>query len=70
MTICVVVKIGEGLVLAADSAATLKGTIGEETGIFQVFEFANKIARIKDYPVGVMSWRSICSASSTRPTSR
>ncbi len=57
MTICVVVKVAEGLVLAADSAATLEGTIaGKPAGVLQLFEFANKIARIKDYPIGVMSW--------------
>ena len=56
MTICVAVKVAEGLVLAADSAATLEGTIGKKSGVLQVFEFANKIARIKDYPIGAMSW--------------
>ena len=57
MTICVVVKVAEGLVLAADSAATLEGKIaGKPAGVLQLFEFANKIARIKDYPIGVMSW--------------
>ncbi len=57
MTICVVVKVAEGLVLAADSAATLQGIIaGKPAGVLQLFEFANKIARIKDYPIGVMSW--------------
>lgn len=56
MTICVAVKVAEGLVLAADSATTLEGTIGGQSGVLQTFEFANKIAHIKDYPIGVMSW--------------
>lgn len=60
MTICVSVRIPEGLVLAADSAVSLEGTIttdkGQQTGILQTFNFANKITRIKDYPIGVMNW--------------
>jgi len=60
MTICVSVKVAEGLVLAADSALMLEGSIktpeGEKSGILQTFGFANKITRLKDYPVGIMSW--------------
>jgi len=60
MTICVSVRIPEGLILAADSVVSLEGTVstpqGQATGILQTFDFANKITRIKDYPVGVMSW--------------
>ena len=60
MTICVSVRIPEGLVLAADSMVVLEGTVdtpqGKQTGIFQTFEFANKVAQLKDYPIGVMSW--------------
>jgi hypothetical protein len=60
VTICVSVKVAEGLVLAADSAVTLSGTIttpqGAQTAIIQTFEYANKVTQIKDYPVGTMSW--------------
>lgn len=60
MTICVSVRIPEGLILAADSMVTLEGTIntpqGQQTGVLQTFEFANKVTRIKDYPIGVMTW--------------
>lgn len=60
MTICISVRIPEGLVLAADSAASLEGTIntpqGPQTGILQTFNYASKVAQIKDYPIGVMSW--------------
>ncbi len=60
MTICVSVRIPEGLILAADSVVSLEGTVttpkGQQTGILQTFDFANKIARIKDYPIGVMTW--------------
>ena len=61
MTICVSVRTPEGLILAADSMVTLEGTIrnpqGQQTtSVLQTFEFANKLTRIKDYPIGVMTW--------------
>ena len=60
MTICVSVRVAEGLVLAADSIVTLEGTMntlqGQQRTILQTFEYANKVTQIKDYPIGVMSW--------------
>lgn len=58
MTICISVRVAEGLVLAADSASMLQGSVkGGPTQILQTFGFANKITRIlDDYPIGVMSW--------------
>ena len=59
MTICVSVKVAEGLVLAADSAVMLTGTRTTTTGTInftQMYEHANKVTQIKDYPVGVMNW--------------
>lgn len=60
MTICIAVKVAEGLVLAADSAVMLQGTIktpqGDQDSILQTFMYANKVSRLKDYPIGVMSW--------------
>lgn len=61
MTICVSVKVGEGLVLAADSAVTLEALIpmpggGQANQIIQNFNFANKVAHFKDYPIGVLNW--------------
>jgi len=61
MTICISVSVAEGLVLAADSAVMLEGVMQtkngqQKKGILQTFEFANKVAQIKDYPIGVMSW--------------
>jgi len=60
VTICVSVRVAEGLVLAADSAVMLEGRLktpqGEATGVLQTFEFGNKVARFKDYPIGIMSW--------------
>jgi hypothetical protein len=46
--------------MAADSMASLEGTVqtatGIQTGMLQSFAYANKLARIKDYPIGVMFW--------------
>jgi formylmethanofuran dehydrogenase subunit D len=61
MTICVSVKVGEGLVLAADSAVTLEAMLTTPQGvqvnqIVQNFNYANKVAHFKDYPVGVLNW--------------
>lgn len=62
MTVCVSVKVAEGLVLAADSAVMLSGKIktpqGEAEGIIQTFQYANKVTRFKDYPIGIMNWGS------------
>lgn len=60
MTICVSARIPEALVLAADSMVSLEGTIitpqGNQTGILQTFEYANKVTQFKDYPIGLMTW--------------
>jgi hypothetical protein len=60
MTICVTVRVAEGLVLAADSATVLTGVVAGPNGpvqtIIQNFNFANKVTHFKDYPIGVLSW--------------
>lgn len=60
MTICVSVKVAEGLVLAADSTVMLEGTAstpqGMQSGILQSFEHANKVTQVGDYPIGVLTW--------------
>jgi hypothetical protein len=60
MTICVSVKVAEGLVLAADSAVMLTGIEQTPNGpmetIIQTFNFANKVTHFKDYPIGVLNW--------------
>jgi hypothetical protein len=62
MTVCVSVKVAEGIVLAADSAVMLSGKIktpqGETEGIIQTFQYANKVTHFKDYPIGIMNWGS------------
>ena len=49
--------------MAADSAVTLQGQVNTPQGlqanaVVQQFNFANKVTRFKDYPIGVMSWGS------------
>lgn len=60
MTICVSVKVPEGLIFACDSAVVLSNTVIQDghpvTNIVQNFNFANKLTQVKDYPIAVMSW--------------
>ena len=59
MSICVSVRVAEGLVLAADSATVLMGYISPQhkaPSIIQSFQYANKVCQVGELPVGVMSW--------------
>ncbi len=62
MSVCVIVKVGEGLVLASDSATTVAGTPvssqGQQgpQGIVKVFYNATKIFQINNLPIGVLTW--------------
>jgi hypothetical protein len=60
VTICIAVSVGEGLVLAADSAVTLEGDTqtpaGVQRQILNSFSFGNKVTQLKDYPIGIMTW--------------
>jgi len=60
MSIVVVVKVSEGLVLAADSAATLTGRIqepdGVKEGVLKTFYNARKLLQIGDFSIGVLTW--------------
>lgn len=59
MSICVSVRVAEGLVLAADSVTVLMGYISPQhkaPSIIQSFQYANKVCQVGDLPVGVMSW--------------
>jgi hypothetical protein len=59
MTICIAVKAAEGLVLAADSMETVERTLHTWQGerrIGKTFAHANKIARFRSSPVGIMTW--------------
>jgi hypothetical protein len=55
--------VSEGLVLAADSAATLTGRVRQpdgkstEEGVLQIFNNAKKLLQIgKDFPIGILTW--------------
>ena len=60
MTICISVRVAEGLVLAADSAVVLTGAVPTPQGpmqmIIQNFGYANKVTHFKDYPIGILTW--------------
>lgn len=57
MTVCVSVKVSEGLVLAADSAAAVHGRVGEgERSVLKTYEHVRKLSQLKDYPIGVLTW--------------
>jgi hypothetical protein len=61
MTICVSVKVSEGLILAADSTAAVQGTMQDPTGkttlgILKTYDHARKLAHVKDYPIGTLTW--------------
>lgn len=56
MTVCVMVKVSEGLVLAADSATVISGRVGNEPGILKTYEHSRKLSHIKDYPVATLAW--------------
>ena len=60
MSVVIVVKVSEGLVLAADSAATLMGKVIapgiEQTSVLKTFYNARKVLQIGDLPIGVLTW--------------
>ncbi len=61
MTICVSVKVSEGLVLAADSTAVVQGVMQgpdgvAQSGILKTYDHARKLSHVKDYPIGTLSW--------------
>ncbi|MBS1254105.1 MAG: hypothetical protein MAG451_03161 [Anaerolineales bacterium] len=60
MSIVLVVKVSEGLVLAADSASTLHGRVespqGVQEGILKTYYNARKLLQIGDFPIGVLTW--------------
>lgn len=61
MSVVIAVKVSEGIVLAADSAATLSGrsqTPQVTEGILKTFLNAKKLLQIGDFPIGVLTWGS------------
>lgn len=62
MSIVIAVKVSEGLVLAADSAASLMGRIEHpemrHEGVLKTFFNARKLLQIGDFPMGTVIWGS------------
>ena len=58
MTVAISLKVHEGVVLAADSAATLMARLPDGTsGVVNVYDNANKIVNLyKGLPLGVITW--------------
>jgi hypothetical protein len=61
MTICVSLRVSEGLVLAADSTASIQGTLQDDkgnqtSGILKTYDNAQKLSHLKDYPIGTLTW--------------
>ncbi len=58
MTIAISLKVHDGVVLAADSAATLMGSINNQpAGVFNVYNNANKVFNLfKGLPIGAITW--------------
>ena len=61
MSVVIIVKVSEGLVLGADSAATLSGQLKEPAGqvyngVLKTFYNAKKLLHIGDLPIGVLNW--------------
>ena len=58
MSIVMSVRVGDGLVMAADSASTLQALDQQRRvrGVAKIFNNATKILQLRDYPVGVASW--------------
>lgn len=57
MSIVVAVRVGEGLVLAADSASALQAPSGDgQTHVAKVFNHATKLLQLRDFPIGVATW--------------
>ena len=57
MSIVVTVKVGEGLVLAADSATSIILPTAEgPQSIGNIFNHTRKLLHLKDYPIGILTW--------------
>jgi hypothetical protein len=57
MSIVICIKVGEGLVLAADSVTTIQAISPEgDVGIVNTYEYARKLSHIGDLPIGALTW--------------
>ena len=60
MSVAIVVKVSEGLVLGADSAATISGRVegpqGVQEGVLKTYYNARKLLQVGNLPIGVLTW--------------
>jgi hypothetical protein len=61
MSICVTVKVSEGLVLAADSTSAFHGSVRAADGkpapgILKTYDHVRKLSHLEDYPIGTLTW--------------
>ena len=56
MTIAISIRVGEGLVYAADSTSSLFETVGGVSRLAQSFHHAQKLMQLGDYPIGIMTY--------------
>jgi len=56
MSICISVKVGEGLVFGADSIVTISGEMGRQKGVLNTYNYARKLSHLGDYPIGILNW--------------
>jgi hypothetical protein len=67
MTICIALKLRDGLILASDSAVTITSInrISQQEQYINTFSHAKKIKHFKDYPIGIMQWGEVNSIENT-----
>jgi hypothetical protein len=60
MSVAIVVKVSEGLVLGADSAATIAARVetpqGAQEGVVKTYYNAKKLLQVGELPIGVLTW--------------
>ena len=57
MSIAVAVKVNDGLVLASDSTVVIHGgPPGQPPTVLKTYDHGRKLADIKDYPIGTLTW--------------
>jgi hypothetical protein len=58
MSIVVTVRVGEGLVVATDSASALQVLAKGQLAVGKIYNTATKLVQVKDYPIGLATWGS------------
>jgi hypothetical protein len=56
VTIAISVKVGEGLVYAADSTSSFFDNSGPKSELIQSFHHARKLIQLGDYPIGILTF--------------